>query len=545
VSVFSAWLLGILGLQVAMLVAGPGRAVRIVAALGVLTALVLLVAAREPTRIPLASRAAAPGRPLLLAGLPFVLAVVAWWAPVRVAFWTLDGRAMLAVAWTVALACLPAPTGAGPEAGQEPSRARRPWLRSGLLVAWVAMLWVTLLWDVGVGHLVFARDRPAGQPCWGNALASTFQTWDSQPAAEHLYLPWRTPADFASRTAYVHHSQPYLLLLYGFVELVQTATGLTLSQATATVPFLYMAAAVAALWLLLARWPGPTDLARPVARLSLVLGLGFLMTQWRFWSDLFRFNLDNPHHLLAPLFVGVWCALRTNAREASVLAAAAVVAALSPIYVPILLAAVAVEGAGPGALLPRTAERRRLLVRAAAMCIPIALLVRGLPSALVAWKGYQAFGSTFLFRSGLDGDPTYLRNLVQAVVAPCGLTMGCCGDRSLADLLVPAFVPLALTAGWMLRRHPLSRARVLAAAAVLVSPYLYSVVLVPQSVSIHPYLYDHLLATPVVILGVWCLLHSAVQRQLRGGTLLLFGLVMVGLVMANLVALAQLAARWP
>ena len=97
----------------------------------------------------------------------------------------------------------------------------------------------------------------------------------------------------------------------------------------------------------------------------------------------------------------------------------------------------------------------------------------------------------------------------------------------------------------MLRRHPIPRARVLVAAAVLVGPYLYSVVLIPQSVSIHPYLYDHLLSTPVIMLGVCCMLLPAVQRQLRGGTLLVYALVMVGLVMSNLVALAQAVARWP
>jgi hypothetical protein len=163
----------------------------------------------------------------------------------------------------------------------------------------------------------------------------------------------------------------------------------------------------------------------------------------------------------------------------------------------------------------------------------------------MAWKDYRPYGSTFLFRSGLDGDPAYLRSLIQAVVAPCGLTMGCCADRSRTDLLFPAFVPLALFAGWMLRRHPIPRARVLVAAAVLVGPYLYSVVLIPQSVSIHPYLYDHLLSTPVIMLGVCCMLLPAVQRQLRGGTLLVYALVMVGLVMSNLVALAQAVARWP
>ena len=533
----SAWLLGVLGLHLAMVVAGPGRAVRIVAGLGSLTALVLLLAARDPGWSPFAPKAAAPGRPLLLAGLLFVLAAAAAWAPVTLAFWTVDGRAMLALAWPVALACLSART--------ERARAHRSWLLPGLFVAWVAVFWLTILWDLGVRHLVLAMAQGEAQACRSNVLAAVFQTWETQPASAHLFLPWRSSADFANRTPYAHHSQAYLLLVYGFVKLVQGTTGISLSRATATVPLLYMAAAVAALCPLLARVSGRVDLAAPVARLSLALALGLLVTHSRFWLDLYRFNLDNPHHLLVPLLVVVWCAVRGRGRQASVLAAAGAFAALTPIYVPILLAILVVEGAGRGAILPRTPERRRLLIRVALVCVPIALLARLLPQALAAWKGYQPHGSTFLFRSGLDGDPTYLRSLIQAVVAPCGLTAGCCGERSLTDLLVPAVVPLALVAGWMLRRHPIPRARVLVAAAALAAPYLYSVVLVPQSVSIHPYLYDHLLTTPVILLGVSGMLLPAVQRQLRGGTLLLYALVMAGLVMSNLVALAQAVARWP
>lgn len=533
----SAWLLGVLGLHLAMIAAGPGRAVRIVAGLGSLTALVLLVAARDPGRSPIAPPAAAPGLPLLLTGLLFVLAAAAAWAPVRIAFWTVDGRSMLALAWPVVLACL--------SAGPERARADRSWLLPGLFGAWVALFWVTIVGDLGIRHLVLDVDQGVARACRSNVLVSAFQTWETQPAGAHLFLLWRTPSDFANRTAYAHHSHAYQLLLYGFVKLVQGTTGITLAQATATVPLLYMAAAVAALGPLVARLSGRVDLAAPVARLSLVLGLGLLVTHSRFWLDLYRFNLDNPLHLLVPLLVVVWCAGRAPARETSVLVAAGVFAALNPIYSPILLAAVAVDGAGRGRIWPRTPERRRLLIRLALVCVPVALLSLALPRVLMAWKGYRPYGSTFLFRSGLDGDPAYLRSLIQAVVAPCGLTMGCCADRSLTDLLFPAFVPLALFAGWMLRRHPIPRARVLVAAAVLVGPYLYSVVLIPQSVSIHPYLYDHLLSTPVIMLGVCCMLLPAVQRQLRGGTLLVYALVMVGLVMSNLVALAQAVARWP
>jgi len=62
----------------------------------------------------------------------------------------------------------------------------------------------------------------------------------------------------------------------------------------------------------------------------------------------------------------------------------------------------------------------------------------------------------------------------------------------------------------------------------------------PQSVSIHPYLYDHLILAPAVVLGGWCMLSEPVQRYVRGGGLLVFLMAAAGLLMSNLLALAQI-----
>jgi hypothetical protein len=70
-------------------------------------------------------------------------------------------------------------------------------------------------------------------------------------------------------------------------------------------------------------------------------------------------------------------------------------------------------------------------------------------------------------------------------------------------------------------------------------PYLISAVLFPQSVSIHPYLSDHLLLIPIVLTGVMSALTEPVQGRPQGVGFLAFLIVMAGLVMSNLISLAQ------
>ena len=162
------------------------------------------------------------------------------------------------------------------------------------------------------------------------------------------------------------------------------------------------------------------------------------------------------------------------------------------------------------------------------------------PRLLIWSKGYQSQESSFLFRSGLDGDTRYFSNLLQAAVAPCPLN--CCYPRALSELLFPAILPLAVFGPLTLRQAPSSSSawRRPAVFGDALSRLADSVpaIRVGASVSVRP-------PAP----------HSgrrggadghgerAIERRLSGAGLLIFLLLVGAILMSNLVATAQGLAR--
>jgi hypothetical protein len=551
----SAGPLAILGLHLVCLIVASTRAAQVVAGAGALVALGLLILSWFPSGsvradlfrgFPDLSRSHTRTFVLLL--LPFVLPVASHWFAPRLGFWRLDGRTQVIVAWLVVLVALAAmgraagsPAGAGRPA-QAPA-PRYPPLLTMLFGLWAALLWLTVVWDVGVGRVVMSVPRLVPEPCAGDVLTNILRTWESHPASEHLFLAWRTPDSFARKVAYANHVHPFLLLMYGTAKLAQAVTGSALAVGVSFTPFLSALAMLLAFGALLAR-SGPIEPGASLRwLLSLFLGLGFLLTGWRLWNDLYRYCMDSSLPLVGSLAIVVWACLRPPIRPRAALAAACAFAALAPTYVPILVLAMACLFARRSTTVPDAIASNRALVFISGAAILVGLGVYLLPRVLIAWKGYTASESTFLFRSGLDGDVQYFTGILQAFVRPC--SVGCCADRPFGDLVLPAFVPVVACWLWGLRGQRTTRLRLASQSVFVSAPYVFSLFLFPQSVSIHPYLYDHLLLVPAAVMGAWATLLAPVQRRLRGATLLAYLLLMGGLIMANLVGIAQGMVRLP
>jgi hypothetical protein len=475
-----------------------------------------------------------PAMPLVCA--TFLAPILFLRATPMFGFWRLDGRASLLLAWlAVTSVALVLESRRGP--------AEQRWTTS-LLVGFIvfsAATWLTVVMDSGVASFMVNFDRRGPRGCQSDPVTEMATVWESNRAADHLYLAWRSQEAFDERVVYANHVHPYLLTMYGWVTAVRRLGGLTLWQASNTSMVLPVLILIAAFALLVARSKVLTELGSVGSLLLAFLGIGVLLTTWRLWIDLVRFNSDNPYPLLASVFVIVYAMLLPPMQPVAAAIAAAMFAALSPVNTPMLLVPVL-------CLFTRGARdwREAWIANRSVLVVCGVAVIAGVvsyldPRLLIAWKGYHAQESSFLFRSGLDGDTRYFSGILQAAIAPC--PTNCCYARTLSDLVWPAVLPLAIFGPLTIWRGPRTDFSVGRTFLFLASPYLLSLILFPQSVSVHPYLYDHMFLIPVVVTGVLAMLSVASDAR-PGSTALLATLLLVAaILMSNLIGIAQGLAR--
>jgi hypothetical protein len=193
----------------------------------------------------------------------------------------------------------------------------------------------------------------------------------------------------------------------------------------------------------------------------------------------------------------------------------------------------------PGRLL----SDNKVVLAVTAASMSVGVIIYSIPRMLIAWRGYTPLASSFLFRSGLDGDTRYFSNMVQSILAPC--PTACCWGRTTTDLIFPAFIPLALVAMFAWRAQVVKSVPLGHLFLFLCTPYFLSLILFPQSISIHPYMYDHLLLLPVVVTASVGMLTPAFEAWLTGTRLLGFLLITSGVLMTNLIDIAQGLAAMP
>jgi hypothetical protein len=532
---FSATCLVALGLNLFWAVTLPTASGRIVATFGVFVAAALLLAVfvSRDVRYRVVSTAFFEWPlSLPLVSIAFLTPVLFLRAVPVFAFWRLDGRAALLVAWLGLTAVALALESRRPDAEQVWSR----WLMAAFII-FAAAVWLTVVMDSGIASFLANFDRRGPRGCQSDPVTEMATVWESNRPSDHLYLAWRSQDAFDHRIVYANHVHPYLLTMYAWVNAARRLGGLTLWQASNTSVLLPVLALIGAFAVLVLR-SGVLPSTWTIRDLAIVfLGVGVLLTTWRLWIDLVRFNSDNPYPLLAAMFVLVYALLLPPMRTGAAALAAAAFAALSPVNAPMLLVPVlCLFTKASGGWRESWSTNRHVFVVCGAALVAGALSYLD-PRLLIALKGYQAQESSFLFRSGLDGDTRYFSGLLQAAVAPC--TTGCCYPRTLADLLWPAAVPLVIFGPLTMRPGRISAFPTVRTFVFLATPYLLSLILFPQSVSIHPYLYDHLLLIPIVVTGVLAMLD--VSREARAGSaaLLAFLLVVGAVLMSNLIGIAQ------
>jgi hypothetical protein len=519
----------LLAANVVFLLTSPTLTGKAVSAFGALVGFVLVAGPRLSAsfatamdrEFPRSVRMTMPGI-LLVALLPALSFV----RQPQIAFWRVDGPALIVVAWLTTLFWLIART-RRTQSAAVPGVLPLVSPLFLLFITWSAVFWLMLVWDVGVSRAVFAKSAP-------DRLSLSFELWETYSPRDHLFMIWYSREDFARRAVYPNHLHPYVFLMYGSTKLVQMATGLPLYVGRNMTPFVIAALGVvsAAVVMTRARIAWTMDGLKSYAMLFLLLGL--IVSQSHYWTSLYVVNFDNIFPLIAYFTAIVWATAtpKIGAENAGIVVLSTVLfAAFGWAYTPFLILALWCYFGRLSDTVARTVARNQALVRASIAGTSMFILVYGLPRVLVAARGYATTDSPYLFRSGLDGDVRYFRHLAQAVFQPNWTEA-----RTPWTLVFPAFVPLVAGLAWSSR---LARFRTLAQFGFLAAPYFFSLALFPQAVSIHPYLYDQLLVIPAVLTGATSCLVPTFQRRIRGPYALAAIALTLMLLMSNFIAIAQ------
>ena len=375
---------------------------------------------------------------------------------------------------------------------------------------------------------------------WADVLATTFRIWDSHPPGEHFFLTFRSPEHFATGRAYPHAPQPWMFFLYLCLQPWRwLGASYENAQIAASVPqFALILLLLVASLSRGARFDRSPLRAVPAFRLVvLTLAAAGVVTLPAFWVPFFRFNPD--HWYLLPAFSFAYLAVVDAHREMrgrDAVIAIVPIALCAPLYTPFLVVSwYVLWGLGTD----DHAETNWRTVGLLAAVGLLGVIVFAFPSVLGRLAGFHSVGSSFLYRSGLDGSEQHFTSMLQALWSPSYPP-----GRAWHFWHWPA-AALAAIGVAAVHSAPLA-ARMLRQLFICWLPLLWMVIVFPQAVSIHPYIFDFTATFGAAFclvgwlqwrdLDPWCRLPA-----LRLAILMMFA----ALLMTNLIDLARLGRLVP
>ncbi|MFD2643985.1 hypothetical protein [Pseudomonas japonica] len=349
----------------------------------------------------------------------------------------------------------------------------------------------------------------------------TFPVWHSESLAQHGFLTFLTADAYAKHEAYANHSTVYLWFMRGLFQLQQWAPALTMRMTGAT---LAMLASLGVIWFSVRRpLLAISDWRRGLLVLAAFL---YFLTLPGFWISLGKFNVDNGFVFVFPLLMLTSVLLERDSAKGK----AFWISSLSLCLVmPMASALFSVFMLGM-ALLVHRGEKRRIMASLILMAVSIVVYLQ--PVLVAKALGFSSENSTWLFRSGLDGDMRFYGNFIDSVVAPQF-------NRPFYLIAIPVLLLCVQFAycRWQSAVSALASHQVSDTHGILqlFSVYLLMLLFWPQAVSIHPYLYDALLVGPLV---AWAVINFA-TREAFSSHYLVWLFVLAFLIQFNLTKIAQ------
>lgn len=468
---------------------------------------------------------------LFLLILPFFIPIIFYQFHSRVIFWDFNAIARVSLAWFIfSNLWINLKKEKNNELGFNGVLA--PFI---LFAIWAAILWLSLIWDVG-SRILFLKAVSSEALVKTDRLASViYKIWETKPFSEHFGLAFLDYGTF-KQSAFTHHNQLFLFITYLVVKFLQFLINCKMEFATRLLPFFYSTILIITVVFLFLKAKINIQIRKASTQLTFFLGLGFLLSLPDLWITLLRYNTDNPTPWASYMTLMLFAYMLVNDYVSKgFVFVLCFYCLLSPFYALVSLFIFYFFVA-----IPKILKKNKLSFYKMTIMIGIGLVLITIslvyPHIIAKMLKYKDAGSSLLFRSGLDGDVSYYNNIWQAFIHPYAKSL----IRPWSSL-IPAvvFCILAFLLGGVKRYKKGSEE--LKDSIFLFSPYLFLIVFFPQAVSIHPYTYDYLLVFPLVSLGVFWLCSQEFQEKVEGLWLWIFFLFMMSFVIYNLTKIAQAA----
>ena len=389
-------------------------------------------------------------------------------------------------------------------------------------------LWLQLLWKIGAEDVVY-KSVSANR---FNRLAQAFYyIWENKPFSSHFLMSFQSVENYNQKIAYVGYSPPFLILIYLYSKVLAFILGVSLEITTRVTSIFYSLIFAVVYLFTIINSPDKSPLNKYLVQFSIFCVFGIMLSIPGFWIELTQDSgTDNVFPLI--MYLTLYLFIYVNRKDFTSgwfktgVIAICLFIPLQGILTIITLAFYVFREDNKSKFFD--------LVFFLLFALIVALLSNFYPVIVAKLLHYSNNSSSFLFRSGLDGDISYYKNMLQALVNPICRSF----PREWSSLIPEIiFVVIAYLIGGkkLLKADP----GLWGAYLFLFFPYLFALVLWPQSLSIHPYLYDYMLELPLFFVASSLVVSFSVQKNLRGPFALLFILGLISLLMYNFTMIAQ------
>ena len=455
--------------------------------------------------------------------LPFLILPIFWKFSPTILFLKFDFYAKLIISWFIfSIIWLNKYYDFTPEKNEYRSRAFYFFIFAS------CALWLRLLWCCGVEDVVY-RSVAANR---FNRLAQAFYyIWENKPFSSHYLLSFQSVDNYNQKIAYLGYSPPFLILIYMYSKISAFLLGISLEITTRVTSIFYSIIFAIVYLFTIINNPYKSPLNKYLVQFSIFCVFGIMLSIPSFWIQLSQDSgTDNVFPLV--MYLTLYLFVYVNRKDFTsiwFMIGLLTFSLLIPIYGILMVITL---------LFYAFREDNKLeyssLLRVFLLAFVVASGSYLYPIIVTKLLHYSTDSSSFLFRSGLDGDVRYYKNMLQSLVNPI-----CRSFTREWSSLIPGLIFVFIV--YLIGGKKLLKENVELYGAYLFLFFLYLITLVlwPQAISIHPYLYDYLLELPLFFVASSLVLSFSVQKHLRGPFALLFILGLISLLMYNFTMIAQ------